>query len=74
MPWSQSKLPDINKLTSGRGRGASPTQSIGDRIAIRLRVLALSAEMAAPAVAPERDALARCGIFTGLFACLFVRH
>ena len=30
--------------------------------------------MAAPPAVVERDALARCGIFTGLFACLFVGH
>ena len=42
---------------------------------IRRRFLALGAEMAAPSAdAVERDALARWGIFTGLFACLFVRH
>ena len=77
MPWpQQSKIPSIKRTTSCRGwaRGSSPAQSNGDRIAIRLRFLALSAEMAAPPAAVERDALARCVVFTGLFACLFVRH
>ena len=74
MPVIPIKFPSIYKLTSGWARGGSPAQSNGDRIAIRLRFRALSAEMAAPPAAVERDALARCGIFTGLFACLFVRH
>ena len=30
--------------------------------------------MTAPSAAVERDAPARCGTFTRLFACLFVRH
>merc|ERR1712032_1519087 len=58
----------------GWGRGSSTTQSNGDRTAIRYRFRASSAEMAAPLVAPERDTLAVCGVFTGLFACLFVRR
>ena len=77
MPWpQQSKIPSIKRTTSCRGwaRGSSPAQSNGDRIAIRLRFRALSAEMAAPPAAVERDTLARCGIFTGLFACVYVRH
>ena len=41
---------------------------------MRLRFLARSTVMAAPPVAPVRDALARFGILTGLFACLFARH
>ena len=49
-------------------------QSNGDRIAIRLLVVAPSAEMAAPPVIIERDAPARGGNFTGLFAGLFVWH
>ena len=74
LPWSPSNFP-IYKPTSGRGRGCgSPAQSNGDRSAIRLRFRALSTEMAAPPAVKERDTLARCDVFTGLFACLFVRH
>ena len=50
----------------------SMRQSNGDRIAIRPLFVAPSAEMVAPPVVIERDASARCGIFTGLFAGLFV--
>merc|ERR1719261_8865 len=55
-------------------RRLARNQACGDRSAIRLRFRALSAEMAAPSAAVERDTLARCGIFTGLFACVYVRH
>ena len=76
-PWSQQEQMSSKKRTSscrGCGGDASPTQSNRDRVAIPLCFRALSAEMTAPPAAVERDALARCGIFTGLFACLFVRH
>ena len=44
-----------------------------DRIGVPCPLLAPSAEMdAPPAALKERDASARCGIFTGLFAGLFV--
>ena len=52
----------------------SPTQSNGDRFAILLPFPALSAVMTAPPAGIERDAPARCGIFAGPFAGLFVRH
>ena len=70
----------------GEGDGGSGTPEFADitrpglltnadRVILVVRFLAPGAEMGAPpAVEPERDALARCGIFTGLFACLYVRH
>ena len=42
------------------------------KIAVRLRTL--GAEMAATPADVECDTLARCGIFAGLFARLFIRH
>ena len=52
----------------------SPTQSNRDRFVVPLPFLALGAEMNAPSAAVERDALARCDICAGTFACQFVRH
>merc|ERR1711920_261146 len=50
-------------------------QTYGDRILQRVPFLAPSAEMAAPpAAVKESDALACYGIFTGLFACVYVRR
>ena len=49
-----------------------PDESHGDRTAIRLLCLALSAKTAAPPGFIERDASAICDLFTELFAGLFV--
>ena len=46
----------------------------GDHIGTRPPFLTLGTEMTTPPAVKERDALARCDIFTGLVACLYVRY
>ena len=55
-------------------RDGRPAQSHGDRTDTRLLCLAFSAKTAAPPGFIERDASAICGLFTELFAGLFVCH